>query len=94
MAIGCSFLINGQPRRWIKPCRGIRWGDLISPYMFILVSQNLTAIMIHGVNLSIMPSFDSRLNENFNHLLFANDFIVVTRASTAAARNCHLALSI
>lgn len=36
------------------------------------------------------PRFDERLNTNFNHLVFVDDLIIITRAPRIAARNCKL----
>lgn len=46
-----SFIINGQPSKWMKASRRVRQGDPLSPYLFILVSQNLIAIMNHALHL-------------------------------------------
>ena len=48
--------------------------------------------MNFALNQNYIPSFDSRLSTNFNHLLFADDLIIVTQASRAAARHCMLCL--
>lgn len=44
--------------------------------------------------MDMIPGCDSRLSLNFNHLMHANDLILVTKASRLVARNCSLCLSI
>lgn len=46
----------------------------------------------HALNQNWIPGFDVLLNVNFNHLLFADDLIIITRVSWAAARACKLVL--
>lgn len=89
-----SFLINGQPSKWIRNTRGIRQGDPISPYLFILVSQNLTSLMNFALKHNFIPGFDNRFRRNFNHLIFANDLVIVTKASRASAKSCMICLNI
>lgn len=76
-----SFLINGHSTLWIRGHRGLRQGDPISLYLFLLVYQNLTAMLNYGLRNNMIPGFDSRLTKKFNHLMFADDLIIITRFS-------------
>lgn len=44
-----SCMINGMHSRWFKSHRGIRQGDPISPFLFLLVTQVLTFLINEAV---------------------------------------------
>lgn len=89
-----SFLINGRPTEWISGSRGLQQGDPISPFLFLLVTQNLSAIFNWDLNLEMVPRFDGRLSKNFNHLMFTDELIIISKSSRATAKNCKLCLDI
>lgn len=39
------ILVNGKPRGDIQPTRGIRQGDRLSPYLFLLCSMGLNSLI-------------------------------------------------
>ena len=67
-------LINGQPRGLIVPHRGLRQGDPLSPYLFILCTEALIANIKkaeRGQQLTGMKI--ARACPSISHLLFADD---------------------
>lgn len=89
-----SFVINKKPFPWFSSHRGLRQGDLISSYLFILVSQNLTTLLNFALRNQMIPGFNPNLRHNFNHLMYADDLILISHDSRKVARNIKLCFSI
>lgn len=75
-----ACLINGIPFDWFSRHRGIRQGDQISPYLYILVQQILSLILTDLVSFNKFTPFNIK-GIKVSHLMFANDLIFSFRAN-------------
>lgn len=77
-----KVLVNQESEGPILPGRGLRQGDPLSPYLFILCAQGLTSLIekaerrgdLHGVRVCTGAP-------TFTHLLFADDCFLFCRAT-------------
>jgi hypothetical protein len=77
-----SVLINGEPSRRICPSRGIRQGDPLSPYLFIICAEALSAQLSHAERVGQLKGVPtSPKGPRINHLFFADDSLLFCRAS-------------
>lgn len=89
-----SIIVNGSRTDLFHPSRGVRQGDPLSPYLFILVAQNLSAILNYTRQLNLIHGFSNNLSINFNHLMYVDDLIIITTASRKSARNINFYLNL
>ena len=82
-----SVLINGEPRGTITPSRGLRQGDPISPYLFLLCTEGLTTLLRKKEAVGLIRGVAvSRLAPSISHLFFVNDCIIFCRATMEECR--------
>ncbi|XP_042944508.1 uncharacterized protein LOC122278379 [Carya illinoinensis] len=80
--VSYSLLINGSSQCSFIPTRGIRQGDPLSPYLFILVAEVLSSLMNHAESIKMIHGFPiSRGKLSINHLFFADDSLIFCRAN-------------
>ena len=77
--------VNGELQPYFNPSRGLRQGCPVSPYLFLLCAEGLTALLkSYGtfIDRGIRVSFRAPW---VSHLLFADDNLLLFKASVEGA---------
>ena len=79
--VSYSILVNGEPKGDIKPSRGIRQGDPLSPYLFLLCSKGLNRLLEAAAREDEIRGFSlCRNGPRISHLFFADDTLLSCKA--------------
>jgi hypothetical protein len=81
-----SFLIfiNGSPYSHFNPERGIRQGDPLSPFLFILGLEVLSQLLFQRESQGFLRGIKNVQNcSPISHLLFADDLILFAKSTSA-----------
>ena len=79
--VSTSILVNGEALDPIYPSRGIRQGDPLSPYLFILCMDFLGQLIQEKCEANLwQPIKASQSGPAFSHLLFADDLVLFGKA--------------
>jgi hypothetical protein len=87
--------VNGDLTEPVVPMRGIRQGDPISPYLFILCTEGLSCLLkkqeaqgeLQGIK-------NGRLGPSISHLLFADDSIFFAKSDRRSVDALHHTLNL
>ncbi|XP_058784072.1 uncharacterized protein LOC131658836 [Vicia villosa] len=73
---------NGRRSAFFRPQRGIRQGDPISPYLFVLCMEKLSHLIEQAVNNNEWKPFRIGTHgKHISHLMFADDLLLFGKAS-------------
>lgn len=92
-SVSFSVLLNGNSHGFLRPARGIRQGDPLSPFLFILCAEALisrlnaseTEDRFHGIKLAIS-------GPSVHHLLIADESLLLCKATSKEAEEIMLFL--
>jgi hypothetical protein len=75
-----SVKVNGEMSQFFTPKRGLRQGDPISPYLFLLCADGLSCLMKHEEQASHLKGLRNGVTgPAISHLLFVDDNIFFKR---------------
>lgn len=89
-----TLLLNGSMTRSFKPSQGLRQGDHLSPYLFLLCANVLSISLTQVEELKKIKGVKvGRSGLSFSHLLFANDSLLFFRKDNAPVQNLQIILN-
>ena len=75
-SVSYAILVNGNAKGWVKASRGLRQGDPLSPFLFTIVADVLSRMLLRAEERSMLEGFKVGRNKTrVSHLQFANDTI-------------------
>jgi hypothetical protein len=79
--VSYSFILNGEPRGKVTPSRGLRQGDAISPYLFLLCAEALSRLISQAEDLRLLHGVQiCKEAPCISHLFFADDSFIFFKA--------------
>lgn len=85
--VKCHILVEGEEIGPICPQRGVRKGDPLSPYLFILVVEGLSALIRRYESRGLFHGIAIAKNApKISHLLFADDSFIFFKANAGESQ--------
>jgi len=79
---GVYILMNGSPTEEINIQRGLKQGDPLAPFLFLLVAEEFSGLMEKAVNCNLFKGFEVvRGGTVISHLQYADDTLCIGEAT-------------
>ena len=89
-----SILFNGERQECFTPTRGIRQGDPISPYLFLLAAEGVSCLLNLRIQSSVLSGIKVASSAPVvSHLLFADNSLLFFKANRESAEAIKEALN-
>lgn len=83
-----AILVNGQPADYFQPSRGVRQGDPLPPYIFILGIEFLSILIHNQVTQGLWTPIQITSNgPSISHRRFVDDVFLFSEAAPQNASN-------
>ncbi|OMO99000.1 reverse transcriptase [Corchorus capsularis] len=83
-SVSFSVVVNGDVTEEFKPARGLRQGDPLLPYLFLMCTEGLSALLSKGKTDGLLSGVSvSRNGPRVSHLFFADDSPLFGKANSA-----------
>lgn len=91
-----SVLVKGSPTNEFPLQRGLRQGDPLSPFLFMLAAEGLNVMMTSMVHNNLFNGFGVGTSNSVtvSHLQFADDTLLLGAKSWANVRTLHAVLTL
>ncbi|KAK5774763.1 hypothetical protein PVK06_042619 [Gossypium arboreum] len=86
-SVSYSVNLNGSSNEWFSPSRGLRQGDPLSPYLFLICAEGFSTLTKEAEQKGVNEgSSIGRERFSINHLFFSDDCILFGDASVEWAK--------
>ncbi|EPS71400.1 hypothetical protein M569_03359 [Genlisea aurea] len=84
-SVSYSLVINGEQVGHIAPKRGLRQGDPLSPFLFLICAEGLSSLLTSAELSNEIKGFRvSRNAPSISHLSFADDVMIFCEVTRSA----------
>ncbi|KAA0048002.1 LINE-1 retrotransposable element ORF2 protein [Cucumis melo var. makuwa] len=89
-----SIIVNGKPQGQIKANRGLRQGDPLPPFHFVIAMDYLSRLLSHLESSGAIKGVCLANDCNISHILFADDILLFVEDNDYFLNNLRMALSL
>ena len=88
-----GVMLNGEESKFFKTGKGLRQGDPLSPLLFNLVADALSAMLDKAVEKDLIVGvLDSVIEKGISHIQYADDTVLMTDGSDKSFINLKILL--